>query len=180
MKNNSKSTLYVPEELRINDPSFVDEAFANLDARQSNIYHFVMRYNDYIISRHSYGIGEPLSMIEAHTLTFIEDNPGTNVTTLARYWSKTKSMLSQVVSKLEQMGYVRKEKRGGNNKTIHLYLTDTGYEISRAHKAYDIVDILKTFNRLRELCSLQELEHFYKVIAAYNQVIAEDFSANHK
>lgn len=173
-----KNCIDSEEITRIKDPTIIDNSYAVLDAQQSNIYHFVMQYNDYITSRHSYGSGSPMTMIEMHTLTFIEDNPGTTVTTLSRYWGKTKSMLSQVVSKLVRDGLVTKSKSSGNAKTIHLYVTEEGRHLSRAHKIYDVLDITKTLSKLRESCSVEELEAFYKVIAAYNQVIAEDFTSN--
>lgn len=158
--------------------SIIDETFHTLNERHNNIYQFVMRYNDYIVSTHDYGMGLPLTMIEAHTLTYIEENPGVTVTELASYWNKTKGALSQTVSRLSEKGLVSKEKRDGNAKSILLYPTETGVALSKAHKLYDTVDIAKTMGELRRKCSPEEIDAFYKVISVYNQVIQKDFEIN--
>ncbi|MDO5346567.1 MAG: helix-turn-helix domain-containing protein, partial [Lachnospiraceae bacterium] len=74
--------------------SFVDQTYQVLNNRHNVIYQFVMRYNDYIYAEHDYGNGDPLTMIEVHTLTYIEDHPGTTVTELTNYWHKTKGAIS--------------------------------------------------------------------------------------
>ena len=67
------------------DDSFIDQTFHTLNERHNSIYQFVMRYNDYILSVHDYGEGIPMTMIEVHTLTYIEEHPGVTVTELAKY-----------------------------------------------------------------------------------------------
>ncbi len=161
----------------IND-SMIDETFRTLNERHNNIYQFVIRYNDYIISTHDYGLGILLTMIEAHTLTYIEENPGITVTELANYWNKTKGALSQTVSRLADKGLVSKEKKADNAKNIRLYATETGVRLSKAHKLYDTVDIAKTMGELRKKCTAEEIDAFYKVISVYNDVIQADFEIN--
>ena len=168
----------VHSNINTNYDSIIDETFHALNERHNNIYQFVMRYNDYIISTHDYGLGTPLTMIEAHTLTYIEENPGVTVTELAAYWNKTKGALSQTVSRLCEKGLVSKEKRDGNAKSVRLYPTETGITLSKAHKLYDTVDIAKTMGELRKECTPEEIDAFYKVISVYNQVIQRDFEIN--
>lgn len=165
------------ENQNLND-SIIDETFHTLNERHNSIYQFVMRYNDYIISTHDYGLGILLSMIEAHTLTYIEENPGITVTELASYWNKTKGALSQTVSRLSDKGLVTKEKKEGNAKNVLLYATDIGVKLSKAHKLYDTIDIAKTMGELKKECSPEEIDNFYKVISVYNKVIQNDFEIN--
>lgn len=160
------------------DSGMIDETFHALNERHNNIYQFVIHYNDYIVSVHDYGEGIPLTMIEAHTLTYIEENPGTTVTELARYWGKTKGALSQTVSRLTDKGLVDKTKAADNAKNVRLYVTETGARLSKAHKLYDTVDIAKTMGELRKECTVDEIEAFYKVIGVYNKVIRKDFEIN--
>lgn len=162
------------------DSSMIDETFHALNERHNNIYQFVIHYNDYIVSVHDYGDGIPLTMIESHTLTYIEEHPGTTVTELARYWGKTKGALSQTVSRLTEKGLVDKTKTADNAKNVRLYVTETGAHLSKAHKLYDTVDIAKTMGELRKECSVDEIEAFYKVLSVYNQVIKNDFQVNKK
>lgn len=158
--------------------SMIDDSFHTLNERHNNIYQFVIQYSDYIFSTHDYGEGIPLTMIEAHTLTYIEDNPGVTVTKLAAYWNRTKGALSQTVRRLEEKALVEKRKEAGNAKNLHLYPTELGIRLSKAHKLYDTIDIAKTMGELREECTAEEIDHFYKVISVYNKVIKKDFEIN--
>lgn len=160
------------------ESSFIDQSFQVLNGRHNIIYEFVMRYNNYIYSEHDYGNGHFLTMIEIHTLTYIEDHPGTTVTELTSYWNKTKGSISQIVSKLEKMGLVSKTKKEESGRNVYLYVTEQGYNISRSHKLYDILDIIKTLSELQEECTPAEIDTFYKVLGVYYRVICKDFEDN--
>lgn len=161
-----------------NNTGIIDDTFHMLNERHNNIYQFVIQYNEYILSTHDYGEGIPLTMIESHTLTYIEDNPGVTISELASYWNKTKGAISQTVSRLEKWELVIKEKENGNLKNVHLYTTETGTRLSKAHKLYDTIDIVKTMDELKKECSTEEIDNFYKVISVYNKVIKKDFIIN--
>ena len=161
-----------------NNTGIIEDTFHMLNERHNNIYQFVIQYNEYILSTHDYGEGIPLTMIESHTLTYIEDHPGITISELATYWNKTKGALSQTVSRLEKWGLVIKEKQNGNLKNVHLYPTETGTRLSKAHKLYDTIDIVKTMEELKKECSTEEIDNFYKVISVYNKVIKKDFIIN--
>ncbi|MGL5123031.1 MAG: MarR family transcriptional regulator [Fusobacteriaceae bacterium] len=156
----------------------IDDTFYILNERHNNIYQFVIQYNDYILSTHDYGEKIPLTMIESHTLTYIEDHPGIKISELATYWNKTKGAISQTVSRLEKWGLVIKEKQNGNLKNIHLYPTEIGVKLSKAHKIYDTTDIAKTMEELKKECSIEEIDNFFKVISVYNKIIKKDFIIN--
>ena len=157
------------------ESGFINETFQALNDRHNVIYEFVMRYNDYIYAEHDYGNGHHLTMVESHTLTFIEDHPGTTVTELASHWHKTKGAISQIVSRLENLELVTKIKKDGNGKNVHLYVTKEGYQVSRTHKLYDILDITKTLSKVQKECTPAEIDTFYKVISVYYKVICKDF-----
>lgn len=165
------------------DPSnaqdgFISQAFQALNDRHNVIYEFVMRYTDYIYAEHDYGDGRCLTMVEVHTLTYIEDHPGTTVTELTAYWHKTKGMISQIVSRLVSLGLVTKTKKGGTGKNVYLRVTPAGLQVSRSHKLYDILDITKTLSQIQRECSPEEIDTFYKVLSVYYRVIAKDFEEN--
>ena len=160
------------------DDSFIHQTFHTLNERHNSIYQFVMRYNDYILSVHDYGEGIPMTMIEVHTLTYIEEHPGVTVTELAKYWGKTKGALSQTASRLAEWGLITKEKKEDNAKNVCLYPTEQGVRLSRSHKLYDTLDITKTMGELRKECTPDEIDAFYKVLSVYNRVIQKDFEIN--
>lgn len=172
--------ISLENDINLIDIDEVDKNFHTLNNRHNNIYKFVMRYNEYILSSHDYGEGIPLSMIEVHTLTFIEENPGTTVTELAAYWNKTKGAISQMVTKLNNKNLVEKKKKENNGKTVHLYVTEIGEKLSKSHKIYDTIDIAKTMKELEKECTPEEIDTFFKVIAIYNKVIEKDFEINKK
>lgn len=160
------------------ESSFINQTFQVMNNRHNIIYEFVLCYNDYIYAEHDYGNGTPLTMIEAHTLTYIEDHPGTTVTELTSYWRKTKGAISQIVSKLESLGLVMKKKKEGNAKTICLYVTECGFQTSLSHKLYDTLDITKTLSKIQKECTPAEIDIFYKVLSVYYNVISKDFEEN--
>ena len=78
-----------------------------------------------------------MNMAEIHTLSLIADNPGISVSGVSKMWNRTLSAASQNINKLVKKNLVEKRKEKGNNKTIHLYVTDEGKKLSDMHKAYD-------------------------------------------
>lgn len=71
---------------------------------------------------------------ERHWLDKIGSQPGVNVTEFARAAGITKGAVSQVVSKLERKGFVRRYKSGTNDKEVFLELTREGRELYIKHK----------------------------------------------
>ncbi|MDF2611695.1 MAG: hypothetical protein K0R92_3169, partial [Lachnospiraceae bacterium] len=57
----------------------IDEQFHHLNINHNNIYQFVMLYYNYILAKHDYGTGDLVTMIESHTITYIEEHPNTTV-----------------------------------------------------------------------------------------------------
>ena len=130
------------------------------------------------MSAHQYGDNYTLTMMEVHTLSYIEDHPGTSSGELIQYWDKTKGTISQILTKLEKLELIEKRKKDGNAKNLYLYVTAEGSRVSKAHKMYDILGIAKTMSQLQKQCSAEEIEAFYHVISVYNEVIKKDFEIN--
>jgi Transcriptional regulators len=145
----------------------INRQYATLSKRADLLYSFVETYNDYINGTRDYGTGLMISMVEVHMLTMIHDDPGTTVSDLAGVWNRTKSAVSQNISKLEKKGLIYRVRDENNAKIMHLYVTDEGEALTMAHKAYDIADIKKTQSALAEDCTPEELQSFYKVLDVY-------------
>lgn len=148
-----------------------NDQLKQLDAKATIIYKFVTRYNDYIRSVHDYGTGEVVNMVEVHTLTFIEENPGVTVSKVALEWNRTKGAVSQVIKKLENRDFIYRKKEDGNAKNIHLYVTEKGKKLSQAHKAYDLQELIWADKILKAEFSLEEVDAFYKVMARYTKLL---------
>ncbi len=152
----------------------IDQLFRRMNQRADELYKFVLLYGDYINRKRDYGTGYEIGMIEAHTLTYIEEHPGVTVNGLTEVWNKTKGTISLMVTRLEEAGFLTKERENGNQRTVHLYVTDAGRRLSLAHKKFDIADIADTTASLLKELTPAELDTFYKVIRVYTRLLLED------
>ena len=91
----------------------------------------------YYAELHDYGTGELYTSTEVHLVTRIEENPGITAAKIAEQTCRTKSAVSQMVTKLEGKGLLRREKDPANARQQLLYVTPKGLELSKCHKAYD-------------------------------------------
>lgn len=145
--------------------------YHELDAKANIIYKFVMNYSDYIKSARDYGTGEIINMVEVHTLTVIEENPGITVTEVALEWNRTKGAVSQIISKLEKRGLIKRKKEVGNARIVHLYVTEKGNILSKAHKEYDINELIWADKTLRKSFTSEEINVFYNVMQKYTELL---------
>lgn len=151
----------------------IAEAYKTLSVKAELVYEFVILYHEYIYSSHGYGAGIDFTMMEIHTLTHIEDNPGVTITELAKMWNKTKSAVSQTVKKLVEGGFVERKNMNNNQKTILLYVTESGKKASLIHKAYDVLDINETMSHLNNQCGEANVKSFFNVLEKYVELLKQ-------
>lgn len=85
--------------------------------QQANDMHrFVMLFSEHDNQMKDYGNGQFATTTEAHFMLTIHEQPGILVTELARYWGRTKGMVSHIIGKLEARGLVEKRKDSANKK----------------------------------------------------------------
>lgn len=152
----------------------LDTTYNQLNKRAEIIYRFVSLYNDYVYEERDYGTGVQLKMIEIHALTLIEQNPGITATELACRLYKTKGAISQTLKKLVQDGFVQRQFKENDSKTMLLYATLAGKSLSNAHKIYDINDIGQTLQDMRQVFADEEIEIFYKVMEKYSDLLQNE------
>ena len=160
------------------DYDSIDSTYQKLSANAEVLYEFVLLYSDYMYRTCDYGNGDPIKMVEVHTLTMIETNPGITVSDLAKMWKRTKGTVSVNVGLLEKKGYIYREKHEGNAKVVHLYPTEKGKNLSMVHKAYDNLEIVQTRAKLLQTCTQEELTAYDKVIRAYLEILQESDTKN--
>lgn len=150
--------------------------FNELYERARSLYNFAAMMS--IHSRHTdcSRIDPDLSMTEVHTLVDIMENPGIRVTDLGRMNKKTRGAVSQLVTKLENKGYITKKVSDVHGKFLELYLTEAGQRIAREHEEFDVKALTATLNQLLEKCSIDEINHFYKVLNCYNEILQKELS----
>lgn len=157
----------------MNQMSEIDEAYCRLNVRANKIYDFVILYHNYMYAQHKYE-NVNCNMMEIHTLTLIDDNPGITSTQLAKLWHKSKGAISQTVKKLMQSGWVEKRYKENNEKTALLYVTESGRRLSGIHKAYDVADITQTTAYLVQQCSAEDLDAFYRILDEYIKLMKSE------
>lgn len=83
-----------------------------------------------------FGVDEALHPSEIHTVMLIGDNPGVHGAELARISGVTRGAISQIVSKLENKGLVKKVDDPGNSLIKVPVLTNKGKVAYYAHEQY--------------------------------------------
>lgn len=132
---------------------------------------FVLLYYHHITEVRDYGTGELVNSVEAHLLGAIHRFPGITVTRLAREWLRSKGAVSQMASKLVKKGLIRREKAEGNAKTVHLFCTPAGEELSRRHQEYDLRTIDNTLKLLKGRVTEEELISTVRVLRQLDTLI---------
>ena len=107
------------------------------NASKKLIDHFLRLVNKYnSLGRHPLSFGTPYNFFhsERHMLDIVGDDPGLNITEFANAAGVTKGAISQVVSKLEKKGALRRYKSEANDKEIRIELTQLGEKIYAHHQ----------------------------------------------
>jgi DNA-binding MarR family transcriptional regulator len=94
--------------------------------------------------------GHNLYHSERHMIDNIGENSEMNITEFAESLGVTKGAVSQVVSKLEKKGIVKRNKKSGNEKEVILSLTKEGSELYKMHKKVNEESLLPLYNKLKK------------------------------
>lgn len=135
-----------------------------LTESMEHVYTFVSDSYDMYSAARDYGNGDKMNMAQIHTLSLIADNPGISVSGVSKMWNRTLSAASQNINKLVKKKLIEKRKEEGNQKTVHLYVTESGQKLSDMHKAYDRKELTKVAEVLLKMHTLDELKTALKVI----------------
>lgn len=177
MKENkiSKEILNIENDIIDNqDIEEVNEIFETLSKNANVLYNFVLAYTDYINTKRDYGTNEKLSMMEAHVLTDIADNPGITVTELSRTWDRTTSAISQTVRKLIKKDLIYRVNSKEDAKIFLLYPSEKAKAFSIAHKKYDNIHIVETNKHLLKKFTVQDLCIFHDIMDEYTKLLKEN------
>ena len=116
------------------------------------------------------GNGIKISASNIHTIEAIGKGYGTTVTSLSNYFMITKGAVSQVVSKLQKDGYIKKT--DSNSKTIILELTDLGKLANKYHDKYNEA-FLQKLVLLENKYSISEIESFINILTEIDGIFGE-------
>lgn len=122
-------------------------------ASKEIIESFIRLVNKYnALSKHpmTYGTRHKFYHSERHMLDIIGDDPGLNLTEFAKAAGVTKGAVSQVVTKLEKKGALKRFKSDHNDKEIKLKLTPKGEQIYAHHQSINEESIIHLWRELNK------------------------------
>lgn len=157
----------------LNEKEIID-LFVVLDDFNNYVYQFVVNYYKYIYKSKSYGTDLTFSMLEAHIVTDIADNPGITANVLAKKWDKTPAFISQRLTKLEKNNLIYRELNESDRKFYNLYLTEEGKKFDLTHRKYDIKSIIKTNKELMKKFSMEDILKMRFMLKEYSDIIMSE------
>lgn len=113
---------------------------------------------------HNYGTGELYTPLEVHTVSLVEEHPGISVTEIAQQTLRTKGAVSQIVTRLEEKGLLRRERNSLNGRQYFLYVTDEGLRLSKLHKEYDNRTFSVWLDDMISLHGLETIEKYFQIM----------------
>lgn len=135
------------------------------------LYEFVDLFSNYENTARNYSSEDLFSMTEVHLLAAIDNRPGVNSTELAAQIRRSKSFVSQTLSKLEREGYILRVSEEKDAKKKRLFVTQKGKQLCKAHSSFDEKNLAKTYRYLLRDCTPEEIASFYKVMQVYNNIM---------
>lgn len=150
-----------------------EELFKIFNDEMEKIYRFTLTYYEYLYDKRDYGNGEPMTMLEIHVLTDINDYPGITVTELAKKWKRTTSAISQIIRSFYDSNLVDRIRNKDDGKVNNLYIKEDGKKLVDLHKHYDNIDTVKTLKILLKSFSCEEIETFFKVAEKYSEIMED-------
>ncbi|WP_340818118.1 MarR family transcriptional regulator [Methanolobus sp. WCC4] len=116
------------------------------------------------------GHGIILHSSEVHLIDMAGRYSHESVSQLACRLGITKGAVSQTAKKLEDKGYIRKEKMPDNKKTVVLSLTEMGQEAFEWHKAYHEAVNAKLCAEIEKM-SLEEKDKLNRIFISFEEMM---------
>ena len=156
------------------NPNAINQVLRRVNHRTGDLYDFLLVASGMTGAIRMKIHDTELTMMEIRTVIMIGDHPGITATQLAQYWNRSRGAVSQILKKIELKGFIYKEKSEADEKIFHLYVTDQGMEVIYNFVSNDFEDTTHIIKSLLEVCSVEELRAFYKVMNCYRKILSDD------
>ena len=144
----------------------------NSTAENPDVLHnFVLLAADQLNEPRQDGTGGSIRAVDIIAMAQICQTPGVTVSELAAALRRSLGTVSQRITHLVHCGYIHKTKKSGNDKTLHLYISEEGRQLIEDYSKSRQDQALKLRNSLLELCSEQEVTTFYMVLQILHDMI---------
>jgi DNA-binding MarR family transcriptional regulator len=113
---------------------------------------------------------------EIHSIQAIGEHDRINVKELGDHFGVSKSAASQMVAKLVEKGYVRKENPADNHKELQLSLTEIGWQAFRVHERFHGKHMEDLSKRLKSEFSDSEIARTSELLGIIEDVMNKRIS----
>lgn len=143
-------------------------------AAAKQIERFMHKYLLSEEKKRDYGLGYPMTKKEIHTIQFIGDEPGINMTSLAIRQGVTKGAASQMVTKLSERGLVKKIRSQESESEVEITLTDEGQKAYDGHNRFHMETGRAWCERFSHYTE-EQFALFLKILSEMEDVLDQDF-----
>jgi len=134
--------------------------------------------NRYSARPQDFGDGDVVTLIEIGLLVYIANNPGVTNAILCVQFGRTKGAISQLIKKIESKGYISREPNPADGKSSMFYSTSRGMRLVQKINEQDIIDQTGLFARMLKLCSLEDIQTFYRMVDTYIALLTTKIAEN--
>ena len=148
--------------------------YQELSVKAEYLYRFVNLFKASFHKPQNYA-GYQINMVEVHDLTYIDDHPGVSTSAIAQNTRRTRGAVSQILTRLEKNGLIRRVRSPENSSMVQLYTTEVGKEISDAHKRHDVFMLNAMNCELSRHFSKDEIDCFFRILAYLSVRMTHDY-----
>lgn len=127
-----------------------------------------------------YGDNDSITLIEQGILFYIYSNPGVNSYTLCEQFGRTRGAISQLIHKLEEKNYIQREASPNDAKSFCFYPTLAGLQLINKINENDKQNPNGTLLKLLDLCSIEDIQTFFRMIDIYINILIMQISAENE
>lgn len=149
-----------------------------INQRPGRMIQLASLMNRYAARPQDFGDGETVTLIEIGILVYIANNPGVTNAILCVQFGRTKGAISQLTKKIEGKGYISREPNPADAKSSLFYSTAKGMKLIQKINEKDIIDQTGLFARMLKLCSLEDIQTFYRMVDTYIALLTTKIAEN--
>lgn len=136
-------------------------------------YRYCQIYAEYYKQSLDYGTGETYSSAEMQSILQIYTTPGITITEISRYGARTKSAVSQIMTRLENRGLILRQKTA--QRGVGLFVSDKGRELCEAYQKFIEKNLSNVLFDCEERFSKDAMDTFYEIMSSViNTVVNQD------
>lgn len=147
-----------------------------INQRPGRMIQLASLLNRYASKPKDFGDGDYITLIEIGILVYISSFPGVTNSTLCEQFGRTKGAISQLIRKLEDKGYIQRSPNPEDAKSFLFYPSLKGMRLIQKINEKDMNDSNGTLLRLLQICSLEDIQTFFRMVDIYITILIKQIS----